>query len=114
MESVHKDSVKHLFQPFMSGGLATSRMTEGLPEIQSVAGLDIDAPLHARLSFFDSPAEPIVIMGLDSDGQDIAFAAADSTAQPQRLQLTTGSFDGVPADDALRAELTVPSAGQGI
>ena len=112
MESMHKDSVKHLFQPFMPGGLAISRMTEGLPEIQSVAGLDIDAPLHARLSFFDSPAEPIVIMGLDSDGQDIAFAAADSTAQPQRLQLTTGSFDGVPADDALRAELTVPSAGQ--
>ena len=93
MESVHKDSVKHLFQPFMPGGLATSRMTEGLPEIQSVAGLDIDAPLHARLSFLDSPAEPIVIVGLDSDGQDIAFAAADSTAQPQRLQLTTRFFE---------------------
>ena len=112
MESVHKDSVKHLFQPFMLGGLTISQMTEGLPEIQSVAGLDIDAPLHARLSFFDSSAEPIVIVGLDSDGQDIAFAVADPTAQPQRLQLTTGSFDGVPADDALRAELTVPPAGQ--
>ena len=112
MESVHKDSVKHLFQPFMPGGLATSRMTEGLPEIQSVAGLDIDAPLHARLSFFDSPAEPIVIVGLDSDGQDIAFAAAGPTSQPQRLQLTTGSFDGVPADDAPRAELIVSPPGQ--
>ena len=110
MESVHKDSVKHLFQPYMPGGLAISRMTEGLPEIQSVAGLDIDAPLHARLSFLDSPAEPIVIVGLDSDGQDIAFAAADSTAQPQRLQLTTGSLDSVR--DAPRAELTVPLAGQ--
>ena len=63
-----------------------------MPEIQSVAGLDIDAPLHARLSFLDSPTEPIVIVGLDSDGQDIAFAAADPTAQPQRLQLTTGSL----------------------
>ena len=110
MESVHKDSVKHLFQPSIPGGLAISRMTEGLPEIQSVAGLDIDAPLHARLSFLDSPAEPIIIVGLDSDGQDIAFAAADSTAQPQRLQLTTGSLDGVR--DAPRAELTVPPAGQ--
>ena len=110
MESVHKDSVKHLFQPSIPGGLAISRMTEGLPEIQSVAGLDIDAPLHARLSFLDSPTEPIVIVGLDSKGQDIAFAAADSTAQPQRLQLTTGSLDGVR--DAPRAELTVPPAGQ--
>ena len=110
MESVHKDSVKHLFQPSIPGGLAISRMTEGLPEIQSVAGLDIDAPLHARLSFLDSPAEPIIIVGLDSDGQDIAFAAADSTAQPQRLQLTTGSLDSVR--DAPRAELTVPPAGQ--
>ena len=112
MESVYKDSVKHLFQPIMPGGLAISRMTEGLPEIQSVAGLDIDTPLHARLSFLDSPAEPIVIVGLNSDGQDIAFAATDSTAQPQRLQLTTGSFDGVPADDALRAELIVSPPGQ--
>ena len=110
MESVHKDSVKHLIQPYMPGGLAISRMTEGLPEIQSVAGLDIDAPLHARLSFFDSSAEPIVVVGLDSDGQDIVFAAVDSTAQPQRLQLTTGSLDGVR--DAPRAELTVPPAGQ--
>ena len=110
MESVHKDSVKHLIQPYMLGGLAISRMTEGLPEIQSVAGLDIDAPLHARLSFFDSSAEPIVVVGLDSDGQDIVFAAADSTAQPQQLQLTTGSLDGVR--DAPRAELTVPPAGQ--
>ena len=110
MESVHKDSVKHLFQPSIPGGLAISRMTEGLPEIQSVAGLDIDAPLHARLSFLDSPTEPIVIVGLDSKGQDIAFAAADSTAQPQRLQLTTGSLDSVR--DAPRAELTVPLAGQ--
>ena len=110
MESVHKDSVKHLIQPYMPGGLAISRMTEGLPEIQSVAELDIDAPLHARLSFLDSPTEPIVIVGLDSDGQDIAFAAADSTAQPQRLQLTTGSLDSVR--DAPRAELTVPPTGQ--
>ena len=107
MESAHKDSVEHLFQPFMPGGLAISRMTEGLPETQLAAGLDIDAPLHARLSFLDSPAEPIVIVG-----QDSAFAAADPTAQPQRLQLTRGSFDGVPADDALRAELIVPPAGQ--
>ena len=112
MESVHKDSVEHLFQPFIPSGLAGSRMTEGLPEIQSVAGLDIDAPLHTRLSFLDSPAEPIVIVGQDSDGEDIAFVVADSTAQPQRLQLTRGSFDGVPADDALRAELIVPPAGQ--
>ena len=110
MEPVHKDSAKHLFQPYMPGGLAISRMTEGLPEIQSVAGLDIDAPLHARLSFLDSPAEPIVIVGLDSDGQDIAFAAADSTAQPQRLQLKTGSIDRVR--EAPRAELIVSPPGQ--
>ena len=110
MESVREDSVEHLFQPSIPGGLAISRMTEGLPEIQSVAGLDVDAPLHARLSFLDSPAEPIVIVGLDSKGQDIAFAVADSTAQPQRLQLTTGSLDSVR--DAPRAELTVPLAGQ--
>ena len=110
MESVREDSVEHLFQPFLMRGLTGPYLTEGLPEIQSVAGLDIDAPLHARLSFLDSSAEPIVIVGLDSDGQDIAFAAADPTAQPQRLQLTTGSFDGVR--DAPRAELIVPSAGQ--
>ena len=107
MESAHRDSVEHLFQPSMPGGLAISRMTEGLPETQLVAGLDIDAPLHARLLFLDSPAEPIVIVG-----EDIAFAAADPTAQPQRLQLTRGSFDGVPADDALRAELIVPLPGR--
>ena len=113
MESVREDSVEHLFQPYMRlGGLRPSRLTEGLPESQSIAGLDIRQPLHTRLSFDDSPVEPIVVLGLDSDGQDIAFVVADSTEQPQQLQLTKGSFDYVPADDALRAELTVPPAGQ--
>ena len=84
---------------------------EGLPEIQSVAGLEIHEPLHARLSFDDSSAEPIVVVGQDNDGQDIAFVVADSTAQPQRLQLTSDFFDRIQ-DEALYAELTVPPAGQ--
>ena len=112
MESVREDSVEHLFQPFLMRGLAGSQLTEGLPDIQAIAELEIDEPLHALLSFDDSPVEPIVVLGLDSDGQDIAFAVVDSTEQPQQLQLTKGSFDYVPADDALRAELTVPPAGQ--
>ena len=113
VESVREDSVEHLFQPYMRrGGLRPSRLTEGLPESQSIAGLEIREPLHTRLSFDDSPVEPIVVLGLDSDGEDIVFAVTDSTAQPQQLQLTKGSFDYVPADDALRAELTVPPAGR--
>ena len=112
MKSVREDSVEHLFQPYMSRALTGPYLTEGLPEIPSVAELDIHEPLHARLSFKDSPAEPIVIVGLDDDGQDIAFVVADSTAQPQQLQLTKGPFKYVPGDDALRAELTVPPAGQ--
>ena len=112
MESVREDSVEHLFQPFLMRGLDGSQLTEGLPDIQAIAELEIDEPLHALLSFDDSPVELIVVLGLDSDGQDIAFAAVDSAAQPQQLQLIKGSFDYVPADDALRAELTVPSAGQ--
>ena len=110
MESVRQDSVESLYQYkllFLNG----SRLTEGLPEIQSVAGLEIHEPLHARLSFRDSPAEPIVIVGQDDDGQDIAFVVADATAQPQQLQLTV--FEHlVPQQKLLRAELTVPSAGQ--
>ena len=51
-------------------------------------------------------------MGLDNDGQDTAFVVADCTAQPQHLQLTKGPFEYVPGDEALRAELTVPPAGQ--
>ena len=112
MESVREDSVEHLFQPFLMRGLTGSQLTEGLPDIQAIAELEIGEPLHARLSFRDSPAEPLVVLGLDDDGQDIAFAVVDSTEQPQQLQLTKGSFDYVPADDALRAELTVPPAGQ--
>ncbi len=112
MESVREDSVEHLFQPFLMRGLNGSQLTEGLPDIQAIAELKIDEPLHALLSFDDSPVELIVVLGLDSDGQDIAFAVVDSAAQPQQLQLIKGSFDYVPADDALRAELTVPSAGQ--
>ena len=110
MESVRQDSVESLYQYkllFLNG----SRLTEGLPEIQEVAGLEIHEPLHARLSFRDSPAEPIVIVGQDDDGQDIAFVVADATAQPQQLQLTV--FEHlVPQQKLLRAELTVPSAGQ--
>ena len=56
MESVRQDSVESLYQYklwIMNG----SRFTEGLPEIQEIAGLEIHAPLHARLSFRDSPAE---------------------------------------------------------
>ena len=112
MESVREDSVEHLFQPGLMRALGGSQLIEGLPEIQSVTGLEIHEPLHARLSFEDSSAEPIVVLGLDSDGQDIAFSVADSTEQPQQLQLTKGPFKYVPADDALRAELTVPPAGQ--
>ena len=111
MESVREDSVEHLFQPGLMRGLGGPQLIEGLPEIQSVAGLEIHEPLHARLSFLDSPAEPIVIVGQDSDGQDIAFVVADSTAQPQRLQLTSDFFDRIQ-DEALYAELTVPPAGQ--
>ena len=112
MESVREDSVEHLFQPFLMRGLTGPYLTEGLPEIQSVAGLDIHEPLHARLSFRDSPAEPLILVGLDNDGQDTAFVVADCTAQPQHLQLTKGPFEYVPGDEALRAELTVPPAGQ--
>ena len=112
MKSVREDSVEHLFQPYMSRALTGPYLTEGLPEIPSVAELDIHEPLHARLSFRDSPAEPLILVGQDDDGQDIAFALADSTAQPHQLQLTKGPFKYVPGDDALRAELTVPPAGQ--
>ena len=96
----------------MSRALTGPYLTEGLPEIPSIADLDIHEPLHARLSFRDAPAEPLILVGQDNDGQDIAFALADSTAQPQQLQLTKGPFKYVPGDDALRAELTVPPAGQ--
>ena len=112
MESVREDSVEHLFQPGLRRALGGPQLVEGLPEIPSVAELDIHEPLHARLSFRDSPAEPIVLVGLDNEGQDIAFVVADSTAQPQQLQLTKGPFEYVPGDEALRAELTVPPAGQ--
>ena len=111
MESVREDSVEHLFQPYMSRALTGSLLIEGLPEIQSIAELDIHEPLHARLSFRDSSAEPIVIVGKDSDGQDIAFVVADSTAQPQRLQITSDFFERIQ-DEALYTELTVPAAGR--
>lgn len=110
MESVRQDSVESLYQYkllIMNG----SRFTEGLPEVQPVAGLGIHEPLYARLSFRDSPAEPIVIVGQDDDGQDIAFVVADSTAQPQQLQLTVFELP-ITQEKSLRAELTVPSAGQ--
>ena len=110
MESVRQDSVESLYQYKMLI-LNGSRFTEGLPEIQEIAGLEIHEPLHARLSFEDSPAEPIVIVGQDDDGQDIAFVVADSTVQPQRLQLTD-SKRIITQEKILRAELTVPSAGQ--
>ena len=111
MESVREDSVEHLFQPPLRRFLTGSKLTEGLPEIQSVAGLDLHGPLHARLSFEDLPAELIVVVGQDNDGQDIAFVVVDSTAQPQRLQLTSDFFERI-RDEALYAELTVPPAGQ--
>ena len=111
MESVREDSAQHLFQPSQGRGLTGQLLIEGLPEIQSIAGLDIHEPLHARLSFRDSPAEPIVIVGQDSDGQDMAFVVADSTAQPQQLQ-TTGDFFERIRDEALYTEMTVPAAGQ--
>ena len=110
MESVRQDSIESLYQYklwIMNG----SHFTEGLPESQEIAGLEIHAPLHARLSFRDSPAEPIVIVGQDDDGQDIAFVVADSTAQPQQLQLTVFELP-ITQEKSLRAELTVPSAGQ--
>ena len=110
MESVREDSVEHLFQPFLMRGLTGSQLTEGLPDIQAIAELEIDEPLHVRLSFIDSPAEPLVVLGLDDDRQDIAFAVVDSTAQ--QLQLTSGPFEYFSDDEALRAELTVPPAGQ--
>ena len=111
MESVREDSVEHLFQPRLMRALGGPQLVEGLPEIQSVAELEIHEPQHARLSFKDSSAEPIVLVGQDNDGQDIAFALADSTAQPQPLQLTSDFFDRI-RDEALYAEMTVPSAGQ--
>ncbi len=111
MESVREDSVEHLFQPMLMPFMSGSELREGLPEVQSVAGLEIHESLHARLSFLDSPAEPIVIVGQDNDGQDIAFAVADSTTQPQQLQLTEG-FSKLVGGEALQTELTVPLAGQ--
>ena len=96
MKSVREDSVEHLFQPSLSRGLGGLQLVEGLPEIQSVAELEIHEPQHARLSFRDSPAEPIVIVGQDSDGEDIAFVVTDSTAQPQQLQLTKRFFQAHP------------------
>ena len=110
MESVLQDSVESLYQ-YKLLILNGSRLTEGLPEVQEVADLGIHKPLHARLSFRDSSAEPIVIVGQDDDGQDIAFAVADSTAQPQQLQLTV-SAALITQEKILRAKLTVPSAGQ--
>ena len=110
MESVREDSVEHLFQPMLMRFPVGPQLTEGLPEIQSVAGLEIQEPLHASLSFLDSPAEPIVVLGLDSDGQDIAFVVADSTSQPQRLQLTDG-FSDLFRGEVLQAELNVLPAG---
>ena len=111
MESVREDSVEHLFQPMLMPFMSGSELREGLPEIQSIAGLEIHESLHARLSFLDSPAEPIVIVGQDNDGQDIAFVVVDSTTQPQQLQLTEG-FSKLVGDEALQTELTVPLAGQ--
>ncbi|MYI63936.1 MAG: TlpA family protein disulfide reductase [Gemmatimonadetes bacterium] len=111
MESVREGSVEHLFQPSLMRGLVGPQLIEGLPEIPSIAGLEIHDPLHASLSFEDSPAAPIAIVGQDNDGQDIAFVVADSTAQPQQLQLTSDFFERI-RDDALYAELTVPPAGQ--
>ena len=111
MESVREDSVEHLFQPMLIRFPIGAELTEGLPDMQSVAGQDIHEPLHARLSFLDSPAEPIVVLGQAGDGQDVAFAVADSTAQPQRLQLAEG-FSKFIESEALQAELVVPPAGQ--
>ena len=111
MESVREDSVEHLFQPSLTRIPIGAELTEGLPEVQSVAGLEIHEPLHACLSFEDSPAEPIVVLGLDSDGEDIAFVVADSTAEPQQLQLTDGFYELIQGE-ALQSELTVPPAGQ--
>ena len=111
MESVREDSVEHLFQPSLMRALGGPQLVEGLPEIQSVAELEIHEPQHARLSFKDSPAGPIVIVGQDSDGQDVAFVVTDSTAQPQQLQFTSDFFSRI-RDEALYAELTVPPVGQ--
>ena len=44
MKSVREDSVEHLFQPGLSRALGGPDMTEGLPEIPSVAELDIHEP----------------------------------------------------------------------
>ena len=111
MESVREDSVEHLFQPSLMRALGGPQLVEGLPEIQSVAELEIHEPQYARLSFKDSPAGPIVIVGQDSDGEDVAFVVTDSTAQPQQLQFTSDFFSRI-RDEALYAELTVPPAGQ--
>ena len=110
MESVREDSVEHLFQPMLMRFPIGAELTEGLPDIQSVAGLEIQEPLYARLSFLDSPTEPIVVLGLDNDEQDIAFVVTDSVAQPERLQLKDG-FSNLFRGEALQAELTVPPAG---
>lgn len=85
MESVREDSVGHLFQPSQGRAPTGPLLIEGLPEIPLIAELGIHEPLYARLSFRDSSAEPIVIVGQNSDGQDIAFVVADSAAQPQQL-----------------------------
>ena len=71
MESVREDSVEHLFQPSLMRGLVGPQLIEGLPEVPSIAGLEIHDPQHASLSFEDSPAEPIVLVGQDSDGETL-------------------------------------------
>jgi|GEM_PF-4400895 len=111
MESAREDSVQHLFKPMQLRFLVGPQLTEGLPQIASIEKLQILQPLHARLEFLDSPAELIIVLGLDGDGQDIAFAVIDSTAQPQPLELTKRYFERIQGE-ALYAELTVPAAGQ--
>ena len=44
MESVREDSVEHLFQPSLMRALGGPQLVEGLPEIQSVAGLEVHDP----------------------------------------------------------------------
>ncbi len=45
MESVREDSVEDLFQPMLIRFPIGAELTEGLPDIQSVAGLEIHEPL---------------------------------------------------------------------
>ena len=100
-----------MFQPFLLRALGGPQLIAGLPELKSVAGLPISEAMHARLSFLDAPAEPIVLLGLDSKGGDVLYVLADSAAVPQQLRVVKGFSERLQGE-VLHAELTLPASGE--